>query len=968
MSLLSNARNGSRLGKAFFLLVGLLALSASTLFATGGQGGTAALAGCNPVPYMSYTIAWVAAEPYSVGDDQGFIGTTTLKFDSKTHYVGSFEVSIRYDETLFEIPTVTYNQVPYVEFPGSWILADTTQIPGWVFFTGHLTNQGDTLVFNGAQAILGLTFKTKCDIIGEDPLYKWSDIIVRDTIINGTTRANQATYDNVAYAICTQVNGSVSIPALFYQSCTAKPGDPLYDMSYVGEQDVKMPVYLDNNFGINRYHIKITYPTNSLVYDSVSFENAVGGPGGSYYDVDTGTGWVQVECTSSFLTTNFDTLYSVHFNIKNNLTPPLLITPTITEFSIKRVEGGVTCYDNSSASTHHIGPYKSFYIPPYAATFQPDSKTIPEYSSILTEVSIPVRLTTNFPIGSPRGGVSVLAYSVKNPSGCYALEYLQQSSQTNYSGGSTSYWVTSEHRIRHADGSYEVDGITREENPTCDWPMSRSGVLSDSIIDYIIVHPAAVVHECSAPIELIADRIVPPDSNEYHLDCYVVPDLVGFTIYADTMDVDSPIQFMKGTFSIHTDHGGGGGGGGWVSCPYLYAWDGDRFVEENTILKMANNGMLAKPAPDYYRLKTSLQPVDGRYKLQVREQENEQTTIDAFQLTVVDHPQGTMLSVTDDGTTNVYRDQLLPYSAVDELGVDHLAEVLSEDGKFFGASASGSLTMTFLPGKNFDWDNGDVEMLTSRPPCHTDDIMKRAPGETVNEVYVDILSKTGEWVTLPSPTIRANESDAMQTFNPKDYALDGKITIRHRWTSTYYTDKVSLYLPSKEPWSRKDLDLVSANHTIDGNILSLVTASDDQTASLVPGQTIELAFDAGEIEPPQPGYVREFVFSAKGYYTTYSGSAALPQVYQLEQNYPNPFNPTTTIYYTLPTTTDVNLVVYNTLGQRVKTLVSTAQTAGQHSVEWDGTDDNGNTVSSGVYFYKLTSPDYSATRKMMLIK
>jgi hypothetical protein len=177
-----------------------------------------------------------------------------------------------------------------------------------------------------------------------------------------------------------------------------------------------------------------------------------------------------------------------------------------------------------------------------------------------------------------------------------------------------------------------------------------------------------------------------------------------------------------------------------------------------------------------------------------------------------------------------------------------------------------------------------------------------------------------------------------------------------------------MYLPGKEPWNRKDLDLVFANHTEDGNVLSLVATGDDQTVNLIPGQTIELAFDAANLQPLQPGYVREFVFSAKGYYTTYSGLAALPQVYQLDQNYPNPFNPSTVIYYNLPTATEVNLVVYNTLGQRVKTLVSTAQTAGQHSAVWDGTDETGSAVSSGVYFYKLSSPDYSATRKMMLIK
>jgi hypothetical protein len=93
-----------------------------------------------------------------------------------------------------------------------------------------------------------------------------------------------------------------------------------------------------------------------------------------------------------------------------------------------------------------------------------------------------------------------------------------------------------------------------------------------------------------------------------------------------------------------------------------------------------------------------------------------------------------------------------------------------------------------------------------------------------------------------------------------------------------------------------------------------------------------------------------------------------PSVFMLSQNYPNPFNPTTAIQYQLPEDGKVTLEVYNLIGQHVKTLVNQLQTAGiQHQV-WDGTNDIGKIVPTGVYFYQLRSGNFSATRKMLLIQ
>jgi hypothetical protein len=94
----------------------------------------------------------------------------------------------------------------------------------------------------------------------------------------------------------------------------------------------------------------------------------------------------------------------------------------------------------------------------------------------------------------------------------------------------------------------------------------------------------------------------------------------------------------------------------------------------------------------------------------------------------------------------------------------------------------------------------------------------------------------------------------------------------------------------------------------------------------------------------------------------------LPTEILLSQNYPNPFNPTTEIGYALPDARNVKLTVFNILGQNIRSLVSGSQEAGYHKVIWDGKNDNGNSVPSGAYFYKLEAGSFSQSLKMVLLK
>jgi hypothetical protein len=94
----------------------------------------------------------------------------------------------------------------------------------------------------------------------------------------------------------------------------------------------------------------------------------------------------------------------------------------------------------------------------------------------------------------------------------------------------------------------------------------------------------------------------------------------------------------------------------------------------------------------------------------------------------------------------------------------------------------------------------------------------------------------------------------------------------------------------------------------------------------------------------------------------------LPSAIALKQNYPNPFNPETNIEFALPKGGNVSIEVFNVLGQKVKTLISEYKDAGTYSVRWDGTNNNGMAVPSGVYFYRMVTEGFSQTNKMIMLR
>ena len=146
------------------------------------------------------------------------------------------------------------------------------------------------------------------------------------------------------------------------------------------------------------------------------------------------------------------------------------------------------------------------------------------------------------------------------------------------------------------------------------------------------------------------------------------------------------------------------------------------------------------------------------------------------------------------------------------------------------------------------------------------------------------------------------------------------------------------------------------------------------TYSLSPALPAGLTFDAAtRTIAGTPTAASEAVYT----YTVADANGAtaslalqtLPAAFSLADNFPNPFNPATTIQYALPEAADVELTVYNVVGQPVRTLVAEHQSAGRYMVEWDATNDSGHSLSSGMYFYRLQAGgEFHEVKKMLLLK
>ena len=166
-------------------------------------------------------------------------------------------------------------------------------------------------------------------------------------------------------------------------------------------------------------------------------------------------------------------------------------------------------------------------------------------------------------------------------------------------------------------------------------------------------------------------------------------------------------------------------------------------------------------------------------------------------------------------------------------------------------------------------------------------------------------------------------------------------------------------------WSLGFEHVATVNHPASASTVSWI---DNASVTDVGDRTLHYKIIAVDNAGYNSGWSNEVQIYAKIPKIATDGSDTPVSKYSLEENYPNPFNPTTQIRYQLSDISDVKLKIYNTLGQLVKTLVSQKQSAGNYAVQWDGSNDLGERVASGIYIYRIQAGDFIQSRKMILMK
>lgn len=296
-----------------------------------------------------------------------------------------------------------------------------------------------------------------------------------------------------------------------------------------------------------------------------------------------------------------------------------------------------------------------------------------------------------------------------------------------------------------------------------------------------------------------------------------------------------------------------------------------------------------------------------------------------------------------------------------------------ESGNNSDAVISGFTTYTAMLGDyDNDWDV-DVEDLNSLvnawpnvdigPATGTSPYLTPTLDSTCDVYDISVFTRNWQWTKAQGKT---SESQEQQKLNPIDFPAE------------LFGNQIKITLPD---------DITAGRFEIvnEGNVYQFSVAKNNQSMIILENndsleETYEFEFgrlskDEKELfiyidgdAPRSTVEVSYQLFSKDGAAGNGIIELGTPDEFKLYQNYPNPFSNQTTLKYDVAEATSVKIYIYNTLGQLVKTIDQGENSVGIYTVEWDGKNDDGDTLSSGVYFYQLRTKDFNKTMKMLLVK
>ncbi len=410
---------------------------------------------------------------------------------------------------------------------------------------------------------------------------------------------------------------------------------------------------------------------------------------------------------------------------------------------------------------------------------------------------------------------------------------------------------------------------------------------------------------------------------------------------------------------------------GTLGCPWVFVQSQDsNIIPENNLLHKSllpeNYGNEIK---DKYILKLNPGIFDGKLKLMLVETKNDSSILNRVKLYAIDHHVSKKIAITEDNTIVTYDSS----SVIDNIystlfDPEYNLTEITEDILFHKEPKNNILGDTLYNlYSEFKYNSGqnpsiiaNVKRNQAYPITNKDSYTGIIIGHTPNGSFQNQFIR------------RENPDNFIFPIGTRNFY--GSVDSAHiSWDKSFDIRYLAVASVSYSGYTLTELPLSLAYHTLDGDITNNLNYVDSLTSYISENHYLNLEFQNIE-NYSNEGIVREYIIEVDGK-VLQAGSQRMslmnkvkennqiPKLFSLSQNYPNPFNPVTNIKYQIPINTFVTVKVYDILGKEVKTLVNEFKSVGNYSVLFDASS-----LSSGIYFYKMSAGEFSDVKRMVLVK
>lgn len=416
---------------------------------------------------------------------------------------------------------------------------------------------------------------------------------------------------------------------------------------------------------------------------------------------------------------------------------------------------------------------------------------------------------------------------------------------------------------------------------------------------------------------------------------------------------------------VYSTNSGGG-------CPFLFVQDTDSiYSEDNNLLHKSEMSSFSADIFDQYKLNIQPGIFNEIINCKIVETTSDYNYFDKIGLTAIDYPFNKKIAITENG-------QIVMYDPTEILSSgDASLNTVENITKYI---YYGNQNDSVVDGG--DGDNILLNEIDGLPPQTGDSLAfiilvgrdeDRIIPYPAYKDYAGTISIFADGSERPIEipfARRENKSEVIIPFASTSASIDSAIIV---WNRDFAVEYISVVPITYSGFTSTELLMNDAYHPTDQDAYLKLLNTDQNYLELDSLSHINLSFIS--IPFPDGNYERCYIFQTTGRYTVpdmlngrpnslnNNNSSIIPYKNMLYLNYPNPFNPSTRISYEINKNSNVNISVYNILGQLVRVLVNEFKSAGNYNVDFDGSN-----LSSGIYIYRIETPFFTDVKKMVLLK